>query len=143
MELSTIGAILSFALGIEEEALSFYEMIQSSGEFQGWDEIIDMMCGEHRRATRNLARLRRESVTEMILEPIHDFRSDEYELNVTAISDIDEQGSLAMMKRIEANMSEFFKVAATKTMFLQEVSLALENIASRRQRNLKALEQLG
>lgn len=143
MELSTTGAILSFALGIEEEALSFYEMIQSSGKCQDWGEVIDALCEEHRRATRKLARLRRESVTEMILEPIHGFRSDDYELDVETSSDIDEQGYLALMKRIEANMSEFLKTAAVKTMFLQEVSLALDNLAKRRNRNLRSLEQLG
>jgi hypothetical protein len=143
MELSTAGAVLSFALGAEEKALSFYEWVQSAESFHEWSEVLDTVVNEHRRAGRRLARLRRESVTEMILEPIHGFHSGEYELELDTHSDIDNQSCLALMKRIEVTLTDFFRCAAIKTMFLQEVSLALERMATQSDRNLKQLEKLG
>jgi hypothetical protein len=143
MELSTAGAILSFALGAEGKAMLFYEWVQSNESFNEWSEALDSVVKEHRRAGRMLARLRRESVTEMILEPIHGFHSEEYEFELETHSDIDGQSCLELMKRMEATLSDFFRSAATKTMFLQEISLALDRMATQTDRNLKLLEKLG
>jgi len=143
MELSTAGAILSFALGVEEKALTFYEWVQSVESSEEWSKVLDSVVKEHRRAERRLARLRRESVTEMILEPIHGFQSGEFELELKPPPNIDGQSCLALMKRIEVTLSNFFRIAATKTMFLQEISLALERMATKTDGNLRLLEKLG
>ncbi|MFW9944110.1 MAG: hypothetical protein ACFFB7_03855 [Candidatus Sifarchaeia archaeon] len=143
MELSTAGAILSFALGMEEKVLAFYGWVQSVESFGESSEILDLVVNEHKSTERRLARLRRESVTEMILEPIHGFQSEDFEIDLKPPPNIDSQKCLALMKRLEATLSSFFRVAATKTMFLQEISLALERMATKTDLNLRLLEKLG
>ncbi|MFX0045023.1 MAG: hypothetical protein ACFE8Z_04185 [Candidatus Hermodarchaeota archaeon] len=143
MELSTAGAILSFALGAQEKALTFYKWVQSVESFSEWSDVLETVVSEHKRAERRLARLRRESVTEMILEPIHGFQSEQFEIQLEPTPTIDNQSCLALMKRLEATLSDFFRVAATKTMFLQEISLALESMATKTDGNLRLLEKLG
>ncbi len=143
MELSTAGAILSFALGLQENALKFYKWVLSAESFGEWSEVLDSVVNEHRRAEQRLARLRRESVTEMILEPIHGFRSEEFEIDLKPPQRLDIQSCLAMMKRLESTMSDFFRIAATKTIFLQEISLALERMAAKTDGNIRLLERLG
>jgi hypothetical protein len=143
MELGTAGAILSFALGMQEKTLSFYEWVQSVESFSEWSEVLDTVVNEHKRAERKLSRLRRESVTEMILEPIHGFKSEEFEIELKPTPDIDNQSCIALMKRLEATLSNFFRIAATKTMFLQEISLALERMATKTDVNLRLIDKLG
>jgi hypothetical protein len=81
---------------------------------------------EQRRRTRILKRIRREEVTEMILEPIHGFHSDEYFLKLEITSNENEGVILAILQHIQNTMYSFFLEAANKASFFTKCEFDVE-----------------
>jgi hypothetical protein len=72
MELGTFGAILRFALELEERAAAFYEQAgEPSANFRA-------LAQGSRARIKTLQRARQEGVAEMILEAIHGLDDDAY-----------------------------------------------------------------
>jgi hypothetical protein len=69
MGLGTFGAIFKFAIEFEQACAKYYREVG--------DEWTSLAAGAHKRAAR-LECVRREMVTEMILEPLTDRRSEDY-----------------------------------------------------------------
>lgn len=138
MDLSTTGAILTYALQLENQIKSFYESIQY--KLVGSNkEILETLQNTQRKRIHILKRLRRENVTEMILEHIHNFHSENYTLNLE-VSDIENEDALVVaLRHIHNILYSFFLEAAKKTSFLPNVSLTLKREAESVLNNLTLL----
>ena len=76
MELSTFGAIMGFAMGLEKRAVALY---QEEGLGTPSHLLEELVRGSRKRLQR-LERARREGVAEMILESITELDSDVYQV---------------------------------------------------------------
>jgi hypothetical protein len=138
MELGSAGAILSYALGLEKQAIENYEQSLEEDLSTREREVLEANARTHRKNMKTLNRMRRENVTEMILEPIHDLKSDDFTVDVAASG----QG-LSTLPRLEQNLIEYLKTCSEKVSFLPGLSQALEDMAGRVAKNAHALANAG
>ena len=76
MELGTFGAIIRFALGLEEQAADFYSAVPQ-GELAA---LFGPLAERSRERIKRLERARRELVSEMILESITGLDGADYQV---------------------------------------------------------------
>jgi hypothetical protein len=139
MELGTTGAILTYALQLERQLHSFYEFIQDKSFTEKLKEVIESFQKTQRKGEKILQRLLRENITEMILEPIHDFDSKEYSLSLESSNIKSEEELIFLLKRIQNILHLFFQKAAEKTSFLPNVSSTFNRLAEGALNNLSQL----
>ena len=108
MELNKFGAVLTFAIEMEERSVPFYESL-TRVEFA--DEV-----GAARKRLSRLERMRRELVNEMMLEPIRDFHAPDLpDLGVDrADSDVMKLKLNQRAEELAATRSRFYADAAEK-----------------------------
>lgn len=135
MELGTFGAVLKFAMEIEQEVRKFYEtaagVTKDSGQANRFQDLYKR--GEKRLKT--LERVRRENVTEMILEPIVGLDSDDYKIE----TNIEETELVGTAVSVEKILHGFYSNAATKIEFLIEASYAFELLAEANESVIESL----
>lgn len=140
MELGTAGSILSFAIELEEKALEFYQKSLDKEITPDAKEVLETIHRQHRKTNKTLNRMRKENVTEMILEPIHGFQSDDYILDIS--DPIDIEGILAAAEKLEEMLHEFLNSAAMKVSFLPDMSQLLVELGNKNRRNMVSLGEL-
>ncbi|HLC04029.1 MAG TPA: hypothetical protein VJK02_13400 [Anaerolineales bacterium] len=133
MELATFGAILGFALDLEEQRASFYEA-SAQGDVPALFE--ELTRGARKRLAR-LERTRREGVAEMILEPISGLLADQYQPDVTPSGD--QAGLLQQAIALEETVLRFYRQAADK-MPVREVARTFSRFAEETERHLQDLQ---
>ena len=129
MELGTFGAILKFAIEFEQVCAKFYrEAGLNNGNWQALAASAD------KRAAR-LDRVRREMVTEMILEPITGLQAAAYQCdwNVSAPDRI-----IAQARAIEEMGRRFYGDMAS-CVSIAEVVRAFKKLAQEHENNRLAL----
>jgi rubrerythrin len=102
-ELGTFGAIVTFALDLENQALAFYQGLDDS---ESSSTILQLVKGSQKRLQR-LTRLRQELVTEMILEPISGVFESDYQVDLSGSPNWSE-----MANSLEQNMGTFYSTTA-------------------------------
>jgi rubrerythrin len=140
MELKNFGAILTFAAELEEQDREFYLAALNNPASEPFKPGLDTIAKALAKNNKNLLRVRQENVTEMILEPIHDFRSEDFALDRPEPGDMNEAALKEAALKIEDSAIEFYGVAAKKIDALKEVSRALKQVAKKRTANKKALD---
>lgn len=129
MELGTFGAIMRFALEVENEVTSFYESAKELVEDQELAGLFDILADRGQKRAKTIERVRRENVTEMILEPITGLDSETYK-PVTVIPEDPDDGAIQEVAvEIEKNLQSFYAQSALKIDFLSEVAYAFELLA--------------
>ena len=73
MPLHNFGSILNFAEELESQDRQFYSAAVSNPACAGYKELFSQLEAEAARNVTTVQRIRRENVTEMILEPVTDF----------------------------------------------------------------------
>jgi hypothetical protein len=131
MHLGTTGAILSFALKRESEIGAFYDKCKSLVGNTNLKDAFETIMRAQKKRERLLSRFRRENVTEMILEPIHDFESEPFELNLSTEESLDDAAIQQTAIKVEENSQSFFLKASEKTTFLPEVSDEFKNLSDK------------
>jgi hypothetical protein len=121
MNLTTLGAIIKFAVKLEEIIKDFYVKTD--------DEKLKDLIVQYEKRIKKLKRIRRENTTEMILEPIQDFDSEPFEIELT------DDFINIISPDVEKMMFKFYSLAAEKVAFLSEVAHQFENMANDHQRN--------
>jgi rubrerythrin len=120
MELGTFGAILRFAMQIEEQSAAFYE---AAGK------VVPSLQELAQAARKRLARLeqaRREGVAEMILESITGLDSDAYA--VTLNPQAETAALQAQSQALEEATARFYRDAAAK-LPIREVARLFQRLA--------------
>jgi hypothetical protein len=91
------------------------------------------------KRVKTLERVRRENVTEMILEPIIGLDSDNYQLITEIPSSVEQKEVKELAIDIEKGLLEFYTHAAAKIDFLIEVAYSFELLS---EANEEALQRL-
>jgi len=84
MELSTFGAIFKLAIELEKEALAYYERAAQSGAPAPLQETLTALARAHKKRQQAAEQMRREQVTEMILEPIYGLHEEDFAVDLSA-----------------------------------------------------------
>jgi hypothetical protein len=134
MLLGTAGAILSYALEMVATIQEFYQNVLNRELDSNLKEIFQSIQQQHRKIKKRLDRMRRENVTEMILEPIHNHDSDDYVIQVSESPEI-----VATARKYEETFEKFLRVSAEKVDFLPELSQMLLDTVRMIQRNSEFL----
>ena len=135
MELATFGAILGFALTLEEKRASFYE---TSAQGDVGTLFEELARGARKRLAR-VERTRREGVAEMILELISGLSADQYQVDV---SPTENQASLVQKAiALEETVLRFYRQAADK-MPVREVAHVFTRMADETEGHLQDLHPL-
>ncbi len=136
MELGTFGAILGYAMQLEEGAAGFYEAA-ARGSLQA---AFGELARSSRKRLRRLERDRREGVAEMILESITGLDSDAYRMDLN--SEADETELLRQAQALEETAARFYRDAAVK-MPVREVTRSLTRMAQENEKRAAELEKIG
>jgi len=137
LDLGTFGAIMKFALEIESSVIEIYEKGSTQVADATLKEQLANLVSRGQKRIQTLERVRRENVTEMILEPIEGLDSDSFEIKTDLPTDME---SIRMVViEIEKALLEFYNTAAVKIDFLPEAAYAFELLA---EKNEAAIRQL-
>jgi rubrerythrin len=135
MNLGTFGAILSFGIDLENQAVDFYAQAAASTSTGLYSKLAR---GAKKRAKR-LERTRRELVAEMILEPISGLEGDDYIVDLETDSDPDAVKKKALT--LEESCLRFYTESAKKIP-IKEVTRVFDRMAGENERNRTEIEDL-
>lgn len=133
MELATFGAILKFALELEQQSIAFYAQTPTERLAALWTDLAD---GARRREQR-LQEARRELVAEMILEPIVGLSAADYQVRVPTAQD--DTALLEHARALEEVAHRFYCDAAAK-MPIREVARLFQRFARENSQRLAQLD---
>lgn len=127
MELGTFGAIMSFALELEERTSTFYETTAQGGLEE---TFLQLAQNAHKRWKR-LERARREGVSEMILESITGLNGEDYQMDLDFE---DDQVGLVGQAQALADVSIRFYQHAADKIPIQEIARLFQRLAQENER---------
>ncbi len=133
MPLENFGAILTFAEGLETQDAAFYQALADKTGL--WSDL----GAEAAKNCKFVQQVRREYVSEMILEPIRDFTRAPFEIAVPDPSALDDTARTEAARKLETRAKEFYETAADKLQALPEVARALKRLAKKRSARLAKL----
>ena len=129
MDLGKFGAIMKFALEIESDVTSFYESAKEKVKDQELARLFDNLVNRGKKRVKTIERVRRENVTEMILEQISGLDSDTYTPVTSLPDDPDDNVLQGIAVEIEKKLQSFYTQAGAKIDFLSEVAYSFEILA--------------
>jgi len=134
MELGTFGAIMRFAIELEQQAAAFYE----SGARGDTESVFRRLARQSRKRARRLERARRESISEMILESIVGLEAENY--IVDADPELDRDARLAQGIALEQVQARYYNEAGEKIPILG-VARLFRRMAEENEKRRKSLEE--
>ena len=142
MELGNFGAVLTFAAELEAGDRQFYMNAMKNPVTERYRSIFEEAAAVLMKNEKDLLRARRENVTEMILEPIHDFRVEVFSSPRSGAGEGTAESVVEEAVEIEARAIQFYLLAADKMRALPEVSRLLTKVSKSRAGNQTRLESL-
>jgi rubrerythrin len=139
MPLNSFGSILNFAEEMERLNLAFYERAVSNPACADHADRFRQFAKDDRKHIQTLQRTRRENVTEMILEPIHDFYRAPYVISYADPSESAPETVLEEARKIEQTAELFYRTAVEKIRAQPEVARILKVIGKNRTQRLQTL----
>ena len=131
MPLINFGSILNFAEEIEAQDRDFYRSAGDDPALEGCRALFDPFAAESDKHIRMVQRVRRENVTEMILEQIRDFYRAPYVTTYADPAGRPLDAVLADARQIEETAEAFYRAAMEKIKALPEVARALKLIGKK------------
>ena len=131
MELKNFGSILNFAAELEAADEAFYRRAAQNSACVPYKDIFEELVREHKQNEEKILRIRRENVTEMILEPIKDFMSHPFLMESGDVERMDFQAVLQTARKLEIRSEHYYSEAAEKIKALPEVSRELRKIGKK------------
>ena len=142
MPLKNFGSILTFAAELESADHDFYGAAASNPSLAEHKKMLEELAAEKKKNEKLMLRLCRESVCEMILEPIVGFTKEPFLSDRGGTETMSWKQLLEKAEDLETKAVEFYTKAAEKIRALPEVSRALARTATRRATDKQRLEQL-
>jgi rubrerythrin len=139
MPLQNFGSILNFAEELESQDRQFYEAAAGNPACGAYKTLFGELAAEAGRNVQTVQRIRRENVTEMILEPINDFTRAPFCEACEGAAAQTAADVLATAKRLEARAERYYVEAAEKIKALTEVARALKTLGKIRRNRLAKL----
>jgi aerobic-type carbon monoxide dehydrogenase small subunit (CoxS/CutS family) len=129
MPLQNFGSILNFAEELEQLDQRFYEAALTNPVCSAYTQLFAALAVEAGKNVKTVQRLRRENVTEMILEPVQDFTRAPFCEECAEAAVLTAAEVLKTAQRLEARAERYYIEAAGKLQALSEVSRALRTLA--------------
>lgn len=114
MELSTFGALLAFAIELEESAARFYRDAADGQDCEPVRETLLALARQNENRRKLLVATRQEHVTEMVLEPITGLNRSDYEIESQPPGGMTRTQVLAHAAEIERGAQRFYSDAAAR-----------------------------
>ena len=128
MPLQNFGSILNFAEELERLDQRFYETALTNPACGAYAQLFADLAAEAGKNVKTVQRLRREYVTEMILEPVQDFTRASFCEDCAEAAILTAAEVLKAAQRLEARAERYYIEAAGKLQALSEVSRALRTL---------------
>jgi rubrerythrin len=128
MPLQNFGSILNFAEELEQLDQRFYEAALTNPACAAYTQLFADLSAEAGKNVKTVQRLRRENVTEMILEPVQDFTRASFCEGCAEAAVLTAAEVLKAAQRLEARAERYYIEAAGKIQALSEVSRALRTL---------------
>jgi rubrerythrin len=132
---------IAFAIEMTKRAISIYETAVEKGENPFLKETLKALLKEEKKNDALMEDIRRENLTEMILEPIAGFEEEEYRINVNISGDVKDVDLVKIALALEEQEQKFFKDLVLKIPFL-EVNRTFRKIAEKRRSIWQSLNPL-
>ena len=127
MPLQNFGSILNFAEELESQDRQFYAAAAGNPNCAAYKALFAELESEAARNVTTVQRIRRENVTEMILEPITDFTRAPFCEACEGAATLSAADVLKTASRLEARAERYYSESAEKLKALTEVSRALKS----------------
>lgn len=142
MPLKGFGVILTFAETIETENKDFYLKGTSQlpeGEVKAF---LHELIKEKEKQIKQVQRIRRENVAEMILEPVEGFTRDRFLVNLSDVNVADPNAVVETARKIEERNLNYYREAANKMKSHPEVASALQQLEKKQKKLLSKMDSL-
>jgi len=141
MELGTFGAILTYALEFEGNITTFFSAAAEAVGEGGTGEVYARLAKAGEKRLKALERARRENVAEMILEPINDFRSEDYQPETAVLAGAGAEDLVVQALGLEKTAVAYYATASEKVS-VPEVARILKKMAKQHSSQEETLEDL-
>ncbi|MDM8540858.1 hypothetical protein QUF90_07200 [Desulfococcaceae bacterium HSG9] len=131
MPLINFGSILTFAEEIETQNRDFYVTITQNSGCVECHDLFAQFVRDAQKNIKNVQRVRRENVTEMILEQIRDFTRDPFCESYEGADTMNAQQAMETALKLEDRAVRYYGEAAKKLKAMSEVSRALKMLAKK------------
>lgn len=142
MPLKGFGVILTFAETIETENKDFYLKGKSRLPEGEHKDFLDELIKEKEKQIKQVQRVRRENVAEMILEPVEGFTRDPFLIDVDKLEAADPGTVMEAARKLEERNRSYYKEAAKKMKALPEVASALQQLEKKQKKLLARIDEL-
>lgn len=142
MPLTNFGSILNFAEELEVQDQAFYRLVAENPACTELKDIFSQLAADAEKNQKNVQRIRRENVTEMILESISDFTRAPFCEACEGAVEMSAADALDTARRLEGRAERYYREAAGKLKALPEVARGLKQIGKKRSAHLKQLESI-
>ena len=142
MPLKNFGSILNFAAELEAADSNFYNIAANNPAGANHKTLLENLAQEKKKNEQMMLRTCRESVCEMILEPIVDFTRGPFVSDRDGADKMTWDLLLSKAIQLETTAHKFYVEAAEKIRALPEVSRALSRTATRRAADIQKLQEL-
>lgn len=142
MPLKGFGVILTFAETIETENKDFYLKGKSRLPEGEHKDFLDELIKEKEKQIKQVQRVRRENVAEMILEPVEGFTRDLFLIDVDKLEAADPGTVMEAARKLEERNRSYYKEAAKKMKALPEVASALQQLEKKQKKLLARIDEL-
>jgi rubrerythrin len=139
MPLQNFGSILNFAQELESQDQQFYATVAANPACGAYQKLFSGLEADASRNIKTLERIRRENVTEMILEPVMDFSRVSFCEACEGAPAMSASEALETATRLEARADRYYAEAAEKIKALTEASQALKAIGKNRKAHIVKL----
>ncbi|MBI5579053.1 MAG: ferritin-like domain-containing protein [Deltaproteobacteria bacterium] len=143
MPLQNFGSILNFAEELEQLDQRFYEVALTNPACGAHAQLFTDLAVEAGKNVKTVQRLRRENVTEMILEPVRDFTRASFCEGCAEAAVLTSAEVLKAALRLEARAERYYLEAAGKIQALTEVSRALRTLGKIRKTRAAKISAAG
>ncbi len=140
MPLISFGAILTFAETIEKDNKNFYQKSVTEMADSDIKTFFENLIKIKDKQIKIIQRIRRENVSEMILEPINDFTREPFLFNPDLINAANPEKLINTARKAEERNLQYYTTAAKKIKSLPEVATALKQLSKKQKNLLKQME---
>ncbi len=128
MELNTFGALLKFALELEDAAARCYEEAAQAARDEALRSALAARAESTKRNRQRLERVRREQVNEMLLESIEGLRESDYRPAADPAPGAAGEDLTASAAELESACERFYRDAAER-LSIPEVVRSFQRLA--------------
>ena len=141
MDLGTFGAVMKFSTEVLDRSAALYRTFSSLTKEPTLTSAIESLLKETEKNRSLIEQVRRENVTEMILEPVSGFSDTDFSVEIKLGESADSRELLAALLAIETGQKDFFAAVSAKFPF-PEVTRVFRKICQKKELALATLRSL-